>query len=111
MGKPLETERGDLPGSGDSPVLGTPAALATSETAPKLALPAAHWSKRAEEARTLADQAVSPEISRSWLSVAESYDFLARQAEARARAAEALAARPDANGTRLKTERGPEWNV
>lgn len=111
MGKPLETERGDLPGSGNAPVVDMPAPFATSRTAPRSVLPASHWSKRAEEARTLADQAVSPEIGRSWLSVAESYDFLAQQAEARARAAEALATRPDANGTRLKTERGPEWNV
>jgi len=49
-----------------------------------LDLPASHWSKRAEEARALADRAATEEIRLSWFRVAENYECLARQAEARA---------------------------
>ena len=60
---------------------------------PRLDLPASHWSKRAEEARTLAERATTDGIRSSWLRIAETYEFLSRQAEARARAAARLAAR------------------
>jgi hypothetical protein len=56
---------------------------------PRLDLPASHWSKRAEEARTLADRAVTEQIRLSWVRVAENYEFLTRQVEARTREAEA----------------------
>ena len=56
--------------------------------------PAEYWRKRAEEAYTLADramtigvadQATATEIRDSWLRVAESYEALARAAEWRER--------------------------
>ena len=68
----------------------------------RLDLPASHWSKRAEEARLLADRAATEEIRLSWIRVAEKYEMLARQAEARARAAERLAVE---NAGRLHTQR------
>jgi hypothetical protein len=42
-----------------------------------------HWRNRAEEARTVADQLADPEAKRTMHGIADSYEKLARNAEAR----------------------------
>lgn len=60
---------------------------------PTLDLPSTHWRMRAEEARTLAERTHDDRAMRSWLVVAENYEFLARQAEERERFEQKLAAK------------------
>jgi hypothetical protein len=51
---------------------------------PKLLDGAAHWRKRAREARTRADGMVVPEMREAMLRMAADYERLARSAEERA---------------------------
>ncbi len=41
---------------------------------------AAHWQKRAEEARAIAEQMISPQTRRQMLEIAANYDMLAEEA-------------------------------
>ena len=43
-----------------------------------------HWQLRAEEARAIAEEMTDPEARRQMLQVADSYEEIARRAEARA---------------------------
>jgi hypothetical protein len=47
----------------------------------RLLLDAKHWHDRAEEARTLADQALESEVKRILLGIVESYERLAAHAQ------------------------------
>jgi hypothetical protein len=44
-----------------------------------------HWRRRAEQARTIAEQLSDPESKRTMLRIAEDYERLAEQAKMRAR--------------------------
>jgi hypothetical protein len=44
-----------------------------------------HWRRRAEEARTLADELTDAELKRKMLKIAEGYETLAIRAEQRLR--------------------------
>ena len=54
-------------------------------------LDAAHWQKRAEEARLLAEQMTDPEARRQMLEIAASYDKIARRFSALLRPTDTLA--------------------
>jgi hypothetical protein len=47
--------------------------------------PPEHWRKRAEQARTIAEQLSDPESKRTMLRIAQDYERLAEQAKLRAR--------------------------
>lgn len=52
---------------------------------PKLLDNPAHWRARAEEVRTIADQLDDPKAREMMLKIADTYEKLARNAEARTR--------------------------
>ena len=61
---------------------------------PKVVWNEAHWIRRAEETRTIAESTKDAECKRVLIGIAEGYEYLARQSRAWVDAAKAKAARP-----------------